>query len=387
MKKFVCLFLSLFFVFNGSIEAKGKVTVCLNMIVKDEARVIEKALLSVKPLIDYWVIVDTGSTDGTQGIIKECLKEIPGELHEKPWVNFSHNRNEALQLAKNKGDYLFFLDADEVVIPQGPLVRPSLEQDFYLVAIEQDATLYHRSIYINNHLDWHWEGIIHEGLVCKQPTKGAFLEGFMLSGHSKEGCRTRDPNKFLKDAMVLEDALKKDPNNSRYYFYLGQSYLQAEQYEPALRAFQKRATMGGDAGEVFWSLYKVGVIQEELHYPTEEVVKSYTAAFQARPKRAEPLFRLASYFFEKGNYILSYVIAKEGLSIPMPKDDVMYVEFPVYDYLLSFTLANALASLGHSQEAKGLYEEILKKPKLLFDHRERVEHNLNVVMARLQPKG
>ena len=68
------------------------------MIVKNESKVIRRCLESVLPLVDYWVIVDTGSTDGTQQIILECLKEVPGFLHERPWVDFSHNRNEAIAL-------------------------------------------------------------------------------------------------------------------------------------------------------------------------------------------------------------------------------------------------------------------------------------------------
>ena len=63
-------------------------TLCLNMIVKNESHVIKRCLDSVKPIIDYWVIFDTGSTDGTQRIIQEVLKDIPGQLHERPWVNF-----------------------------------------------------------------------------------------------------------------------------------------------------------------------------------------------------------------------------------------------------------------------------------------------------------
>src|SRR3972149_9108675 len=91
---------------NEHAAAQPRKTICLNMIVKDEALVIERCLGSVKHLIDYWVIVDTGSKDGTQEIIKNYLKDIPGELYESPWVDFAHNRNEALDFANNKGDYL-----------------------------------------------------------------------------------------------------------------------------------------------------------------------------------------------------------------------------------------------------------------------------------------
>ena len=86
------------------------------MIVKNESKVIERCLGSVKDFINYWVIVDTGSTDGTQQIIKNFMKDVPGELHQSEWQNFEYNRNEALQFAKNKGDYILFMDADDQLL-------------------------------------------------------------------------------------------------------------------------------------------------------------------------------------------------------------------------------------------------------------------------------
>ena len=53
-----------------------KQKICLNMIVKNESKVIKRCLDSIMPLIDYWIIVDTGSDDGTQQIIKNYLKMI-----------------------------------------------------------------------------------------------------------------------------------------------------------------------------------------------------------------------------------------------------------------------------------------------------------------------
>jgi glycosyltransferase involved in cell wall biosynthesis len=74
--------------------------ICLNMIVKNEAHIVHETLDSVAPYISSWVIVDTGSHDGTQDLIANHMARlgIPGELHERPWRNFGHNRTEALTL-------------------------------------------------------------------------------------------------------------------------------------------------------------------------------------------------------------------------------------------------------------------------------------------------
>jgi glycosyltransferase involved in cell wall biosynthesis len=92
-----------------------KQQVTLSMIVKNEAHVIERCLESVKQFITGWVIVDTGSTDGTQQKIRECMSRIPGNLHERPWRDFGHNRTEALELAKcvEYGEYALVIDADD----------------------------------------------------------------------------------------------------------------------------------------------------------------------------------------------------------------------------------------------------------------------------------
>lgn len=112
--------------------------ISLVMIVKNESHVIERCLASVLPVIDTWVIVDTGSTDGTQQKIKDFFDRvgIPGKLYERPWVDFGHNRSELLELARPEADYSLMIDADEILEFEDPNFDPdtfknSLTKDLY----------------------------------------------------------------------------------------------------------------------------------------------------------------------------------------------------------------------------------------------------------------
>ena len=120
-------------------------TICLSMIVKNEAHVIQRCLDSVKTFIDHWVIVDTASTDGTQDLIRRVMAEIPGLLVERPWVDFAFNRNEALSLARTRADYTLLIDADDDLIAPPDFVMPELRDIGYLFEIVDDDTHYWRS--------------------------------------------------------------------------------------------------------------------------------------------------------------------------------------------------------------------------------------------------
>ena len=47
-------------------------TICLNMIVRNEIHIVADVLDAVAPYISSWVIVDTGSADGTQDLIRNA---------------------------------------------------------------------------------------------------------------------------------------------------------------------------------------------------------------------------------------------------------------------------------------------------------------------------
>src|SRR5580692_5161489 len=106
-------------------------SICLNMIVKNEASVTRRCLDSVRPFVSSWAIVDTGSTDGTQDVIRAHLRDLPGELFERPWRDFGTNRSEAIELARARADYLIIIDADEVLEAAPAFELPDLTLDAY----------------------------------------------------------------------------------------------------------------------------------------------------------------------------------------------------------------------------------------------------------------
>ena len=57
-----------------------------------------RCIESVRPLVGYVLVADTGSTDGTQEIIPAYLQDrvLPGEVIEEPWKDFATNRSSVL---------------------------------------------------------------------------------------------------------------------------------------------------------------------------------------------------------------------------------------------------------------------------------------------------
>ncbi|MDB6081739.1 MAG: hypothetical protein JWO53_1011 [Chlamydiia bacterium] len=353
------------------------------MIVKNESATITRALASVLPLIDYWIIVDTGSTDGTQQIIKDFMKAkgVPGELHERSWVNFSYNRNEALQLACSKGDYLFFIDADEYLVYDPDFKLPLLDKDYYYLPLHYAGVRYHRISLISNHVDWKWEGALHEGIYPPAGRSEAILEK-VSSIITQEGARAKDPLKYQKDAEILETETKKEPNNSRHVFHLAQTYANCGKCILALQNYEKRTEMGGEEQEVFWALLQIARLQEILCASSEHVIDAYKRAQQYRPSRIEPLYYLALYCRKQGAYDAGYDLMKKALSIP-PSGDISYVEEWLYTYgiILEFSM-NAYWTHRYD-ECQSALVYLLKMVELPSDIRECVEKNLGDTNIKL----
>jgi hypothetical protein len=347
--------------------------ICLNMIVKNEAHVIERCLATVKPWIDRWTIVDTGSTDGTQEVIRAFLRDIPGTLHERPWVDFSHNRNEALELARPTADYLLFIDADETLAMPADFRWPALDGDGYRFNCEYAQLRYHRNALIATRLPWRWVGVLHEYLDCAQPHAWRELAGpRILVNH--DGARAHDPKTYLRDIEVLEKALAAEPGNCRYMFYLAQSLRDAGQLERSRDRYRQRAAMGGWEEERWCAQFRAAQMAELTGAPAEQVREGYLSSYQARPTRAEPLYELARYHRERGEFALAHLFAQQAAALPEPPD-TLFVDATVYAWRSLDELVVASYYTGFLAQGRTALSTLLQQARFPESERARITAN------------
>ena len=358
-------------------------SICLGMIVKNEVHIIKETLDSVLPYISYWVICDTGSTDGTQDLIRNYFKEkqIPGELIERPWVNFGHNRTEVFNYAVGKADYVWVIDADDLLVGKFPNTK--LTDDAYDLQYKSTSIVYTRRQLFKNNLQWKYVGVLHEYADSPLINTQSELLGDYYIDSRRLGSRSLDPNKYLNDAHLLEQGLVQEPNNTRYMFYLGQSYFDARQYEPALAAYTRRVAAGGWSEEVFYALYRGGQCLIYLNQTTDKITEMLLKAYHVRPTRSESLYLLLRHCRETSNFYLGYMIGKFAQMIPFPAQDKLFVEPDVYTYKILDEFSICAYWCGKYQDSYKASCRLLSENLFPESSRTRILQNHQFAKAKI----
>ena len=314
----------------GSHDMTSGKRLCLNMIVKNEMANLPRCLEAVADHIDCWVIGDTGSTDGTQDFIKSffAARNLPGELHEFPFLNFEQARNAALDHAYASPlayDYLLFDDADMELMVEDSGFREGLDGPGYRLLQRSDSGLaYWNTRLVRRDAGARYHGVTHEYLDV--PGGVQELRRVWYMDHASGSNRV---DKFERDARLLLEALEKDPENHRYWFYLAQSYRDAGRTAEAAVAYAKRAAMGGWDEEA-WNarLQEARCLRKLGDEPG--FIGQALAAFNQRPQRAEPLYDLARFYRDKGMNDASVLFSEAGLAIKRPEQDILFIEDYAY---------------------------------------------------------
>lgn len=351
--------------------------VCAVSIVKDESHVILRMLKSVRKYVDEYVIVDTGSSDDTISICKDYFKKekISGWVFSRPWKNFGHNKGEALAIARKNSscDYLMMIDADNYI--EGTFNIPkSIDKDGYYVKHKYKKTNYFwRKQLFKRTEPWTYKGVLHEHpfLEDEDKDKIGFIYGDYFFTETHEGSRNKDPiKKYERDVKILLKGLKDEPENSRYMFYLGQSYNCLDNFSEAAKWYLKAAKSSDWDEEVYVSYYRAGL----CYLKNEEIdnAKKYLyKAFKVRPSRLESIFILIKYYYEQEEFEEGYQTGKLIKSFDV-SDDILFAEQDVYDWKIFDMMSVCSYYTNRFEEAKYYFEKMKNVPK------EEVErHNKN----------
>lgn len=312
----------------------------LAMIVKNEAHGILTTLETFRPFIDRWTVLDTGSTDGTQEIIQRTLAEIPGELHEAPFVDFSTSRNHALKLHGARTTFVVMPDSDDRLIG-GASLREFLAahrenqaqgHEAYQTHIRRGELSYFLPLVMRTKAAWRYTGRVHE---CAgrpgSPPATIRIPNVTITQDQAPTSLAASKARWERDLVMLRADAEADPKNSRIAFYLAQTLDCLGHTEEALAEYQRRIDLGGWAEETFEAKLRRGRMLERLdRWPDALVAYLDAHAFDA--SRAEPLYAIADYYYRRhDNLPMTFLFARRAAEMPKP-GATLFVDQDVYDW-------------------------------------------------------
>lgn len=375
--------------------------ICLNMIVKDEAHLIKETLTKlVKAIkIDYWVISDTGSIDKTKEIITEFFKNLgtPGELVEHPWKDFGYNRTAALVAAKGKSKYILIFDADDHFVGK-PVLPKIMKHDGYFLNFGSEMCSYKRLAMVRNDkpgLDWKYLGVLHEYIATASGIQYSAdnINGdyYIVSG--KSGNRSKNENKYLNDAKILEKGYyeaKESGDNlfNRYVYYCANSYFDANQIDDSIKWYLLTLESNGWSEERYNSCLRLYDLYTRKNDPITGVyylVKS----FNYNSRRVEGIYELVKYYSIKQEHHVAYnyyQLIKDYFENEYLTDNLankLFARTMDYSFFLPYYLIIVSGYVNKHQTGVKMYQIIFEKMtspgpwwlnNLIFNFQFYIEH-------------
>ena len=386
-----------------TVYGKDRVRIILIMMIKNESKIIERALESVSDFVDGIVVCDTGSTDETVSIVNTYFKtlKIPTKLYKHKWQNFGHNRSlsftETVSFCKSlkwplDKTYGLLLDADqELNVDEDLFDRQDLIESGYNLLLKTSYNIFYVPKLINLGKKWRCVGATHEYWEDPEDEKGPMdidEDEMYIDDIGDGGCKS---DKYERDIRLLTEELKNPINESRTIYYLGQSYFDLDQHEEAIKWFEKRIeyTLNkknvddkyDNTCEVYQAYLKIALSKKELDKPEIEVRNSFMKCIELYPTMLEPIYYLMKYYMDLENWKEAFEIGKLGLDIEI--DDEFITEYQIYEHLykddmLVVCLENKKYGIGVK-----LGLSLLKERKFDREDKKRIKDNYKLCLEYL----
>jgi tetratricopeptide (TPR) repeat protein len=333
-------------------------TLCLNMIVKNESKIITRLFDSVLPIIDSYCICDTGSTDNTIQIITDYFqsKNIPGKIVEEPFKNFCYNRTFALTSAIGMSDYLLLLDADMILEVKNFNKNDLIKCDNYHILQGNDNFYYLNMRIIKNNGLYKYVGVTHEHIDTPSNSTSKLLEkNELFIRDIGDGGAKHD--KFERDIKLLTEGILEEPNNARYHFYLGNSYHDLGRFNEAIEMYKKRIEFGGWREEVWYSYYRIGLCYKHMGNLAQAFFY-WLEGFHFYNERLEGMYEMIKHYRYDSKHKLCSLLYDSAIKILNEKhtrDQYLFLQNDVYTHKLYYEYTIFACYLG----IKNINDEII----------------------------
>ncbi len=290
-------------------------TIALVTMTKNGIKKLPRLFESVLGFVDCAVVLDTGSSDGTQDWLWN-QSFLPCTVYNSPFVNFEVSRNQLMEVAQGAADWLLLLDDDMTLkfLKSQAEVREQLSnlEEAYLLKHSGNMSHWVTRLVRGNRL-WKFEGVTHEFIVGADAENGPRFDGVEVEHYHAYG-----PEKFNRDLSMLATDIARDPSNPRTIYYLAATLRDMGKIGSAIRFFCMRANMGGWEQERWHASYEAARLAEDA--------SAMAKVYQARPTRAEPAAWLALFYKNCGMPIESRYWEDTRAKISMTTDALFVIQ-------------------------------------------------------------
>ena len=344
----------------------------LCMIVKNEAARIYETLVSARQHVDRWCILDTGSTDGTQEIVRRAMHGIPGELHEEPFVpfedtgliDFAATRNRCLDLecqgyTDGYGSLFTVMLSGDEVMRDGAALRQFCDEHradpvgAYFAQVLTEGRRYLSVRIGRSAAGWRYVYPVHEVLMhpsSPEEGRGPCPAGFLIEHLPSQRTAAEQHAAMERDLTILRRLVVLEPESERFAFYLANTLEHLGQHQEAIEAYAQRVALGGWPEEVWEARYHMALCAAAAGFPWFHVLDEYLKAYACAPHRAEPLVRIAEHYHQTEQHALTHLFAARACTLAYPVQDRRLIEAQDYTLRRFDLLAASAWHLGHFEQ-------------------------------------
>ena len=333
-----------------------KISLC--MIVRDEEKILERCLESISAVVDEIVIVDTGSVDKTKKIAAKFTEKI----YDFPWADdFAAARNFAF--SKGTGDYLLWMDADDVFPPEEKRrffdLKEKLEkspQDVVMMLYDtgfdgsgHPMVSYYRERLLRNCPQAKWVGCVHEVI----PPFGRIQYEEIHFAHRKEAEAYSERNLKIYEKM-LEKGRRLEP---REQFYFARELYYHGRYKEAAEVFRSflEEPAGWLENKLEASRYLAYSLQAQGK--TEEGFDALLQGLRLAPPTGEHCCDIGAYFYGREEWEQAIFWYENALHAEKRIRQGAFVQEECYGYLPCIQLCVCHDRLGDWERAQ-MYNEM-----------------------------